>query len=945
MVEMIAFIVVLVWMSVMAVEISDHRKQLREYEKRIARLEATEKSAEEIATTVASETPPPKETPPVAALPVPTRRGYVAATEPMSPVVKAVPATDVLLTEPTGTTEVAKTALEEKKPVHGQSLAAFIKDGNLWAAGGILLLLAGFATLITYLASKGFFTVEMGIAAAALTGTLMLALGWRFRKRRPVYFLLLQGGGIGILYFSVFAAHKLTAWFSPTVSLILMSLLIVPAIVLALFQGSQALALLGFIGGYAAPLLLASGMENHVFPFAYYGLLDIGVLGIGLFRRWKGPKLMGFVCTFALAVYWTLTHYQPGLFWQTEPFLLGYILIFTILGVFHSGRILRRNGDDSGEENIGGLDAVLLLGTPILGILLQWKIFDSVQHGHALVCVAFSAFYILVVLVFKKRLSAGSGVVFHVCLGFAALLANLAVPLELAPGVTGAVWAVEGLVIFFLGRRLDHRGIMIAGLIIHVATAIAFCIESTTFFNDTLAGSFRSVRFIGAMLVSLSALGIVFLTERPPLSAKIGLWERVFSRIMGIWAFVWWFGGWANEILRISIDPLQSLAAIFLLCSVSAFVTFEVSKLLRVPAYRIGMIPAPIAGFLLFLAVLLGNLFSAGFSYFFQGAMRWAWVIFFTVQISLLFISRRNIPEKIHGLWLLIVLLTGVGVLSFSGRIVTSSRNMAPAWTSLAGMVPVFVAMLVTGFLARRGFPRFFMKGNLSQPHGPGEEDNAGPAAPLSVSSGQGFCRGIVLFIFPLILSCVMGLWFMVTLFLSGDPAPLPFYIPIINPLDLEEAFCIATFLLWQSSLSKHEKLPRLKPPAIFAIIDTMSFIFAIAVTARSVHFYGSIPYDRIFSSSLFHLCLFILSAVYGIGHIIAGNRLSLRGVWLVGASITLTDVAKFLIFDMSGADAIIRIVSFFIAGLVLLFIGWVAPLPPATKKIAPVGTGQANGS
>jgi uncharacterized membrane protein len=64
-------------------------------------------------------------------------------------------------------------------------LAAFIRGGNLWAAGGIILLIAAFAMLITYLASRGFFTVEMGIAGAAFSGLVMLAAGWRFRKKRP----------------------------------------------------------------------------------------------------------------------------------------------------------------------------------------------------------------------------------------------------------------------------------------------------------------------------------------------------------------------------------------------------------------------------------------------------------------------------------------------------------------------------------------------------------------------------------------------------------------------------------------------------------------------------------------------------------------------------------------------------------------------------------------
>jgi uncharacterized membrane protein len=43
-------------------------------------------------------------------------------------------------------------------------------------------------------------------------------------------------------------------------------------------------------------------------------------------------------------------------------------------------------------------------------------------------------------------------------------------------------------------------------------------------------------------------------------------------------------------------------------------------------------------------------------------------------------------------------------------------------------------------------------------------------------------------------------------------------------------------------------------------------------------------------------------------------------------------DIGKFIILDLAEAGAVIRIISFFIAGLALLFIGWAAPLPPASS-------------
>ncbi|MDR2021380.1 MAG: DUF2339 domain-containing protein, partial [Treponema sp.] len=438
--------------------------------------------------------------------------------------------------------------------------------------------------------------------------------------------------------------------------------------------------------------------------------------------------------------------------------------------------------------------------------------------------------------------------------------------------------------------------------------------------------------------------------------------------VLGIWAFIWWFGGWTYEIYRALENPR---AVLFLFCSVSALAAFGAAQFLRTPVYRIGMIPALAMGLYLPLETFLTRfprfvLFRPRLilSYnFFTGPFLWGWLAFFAVQALLLFGARKSFRQEVHGLWLLIVTFIALGVLSSSGRALTLSRELAPAWTSLAGMAPLFLTMAGIGLTARRIWPQPDAMGGDLLPKRcrlwtifprslPMANSNAISHADCALSGGEppqrppaspptGFRKKLFLFVLPLILSCIMGIWFIVTLFLSGDPAPLPVYIPFINPLDLEEAFCIVLFLLWQSVLSGQGDLPKPGKPVLFILIDTVVFLFTIAVTARSVHFYGGVPYRLIFNSDLFHLCLFILWAVYGIGHIIVGSRRSLRKVWIAGAVLTVADIAKLLFLDLAGTGALTRIVSFFIAGLLLLFIGWAAPLPPAAGKETTVSPEQ----
>ena len=190
-----------------------------------------------------------------------------------------------------------------------------------------------------------------------------------------------------------------------------------------------------------------------------------------------------------------------------------------------------------------------------------------------------------------------------------------------------------------------------------------------------------------------------------------------------------------------------------------------------------------------------------------------------------------------------------------------------------------------------------------------------------------------MLFYLPLLLCCATTAWFLGTLFSAGNPDPLPVYIPLLNPLDLMQAFSIMIIALWQLQAGRADGIRSLSRRALITIMDIMVFLWLIAMVARASHYLFAIPMSGLAASGQFHLLLFILWGLYGIGHIIAGHKLPLRRVWLAGAALTVVDIAKLLLVDLAHTETITRIISFFVAGLLLLFIGWVAPLPPASPQ------------
>lgn len=277
----------------------------------------------------------------------------------------------------------------ESAPVFGAEvekyfrlLVDFIRGGNLWVAGGVIMLLIGFA----FLAQLSVFSIEMRIVVATVTGMAMVGLGLRLRLLRRMYALIMQGGGIGVLYLSAFAAARLTDMLPPAAALVIMTALIIPAVALAIVQNAQILALFGFVGGFAAPILLSDGSGNYIALFSCYTLLNLGILAICRYRLWRWLNFSGAFCTFVVMGYWGITDYDAAMFSTTEPFLIGFVFIYILITL---GSVRRE--EFSFTEP---LDAVLACGIPFVASLFQWRLAMDIPHGLSISCVAFGAFFL-----------------------------------------------------------------------------------------------------------------------------------------------------------------------------------------------------------------------------------------------------------------------------------------------------------------------------------------------------------------------------------------------------------------------------------------------------------------------------------------------------------------------------------------------------------------------
>ena len=115
------------------------------------------------------------------------------------------------------------------------------------------------------------------------------------------------------------------------------------------------------------------------------------------------------------------------------------------------------------------------------------------------------------------------------------------------------------------------------------------------------------------------------------------------------------------------------------------------------------------------------------------------------------------------------------------------------------------------------------------------------------------------------------------------------------------------------------------------------AFIVLNGIVARTVHHWLGVPWQlsALVASRPLQAALTLTWTVAALAAMVVATRGQLRVLWLTGAGLLAAVVVKLFAIDLAALSGLTRVVAFLGVGALLLVIGYVAPLPPATKNSA----------
>lgn len=594
-----------------------------------------------------------------------------------------------------------------------------------------------------------------------------------------------------------------------------------------------------------------------------------------------------FFFTHGTAIGWALAGLATlfvGLRLQSRTFLFTAFAVQLLGGALFLLRLQGAEGDSTAVFSAGwnGLLSASLIGLALIGGMLLAARDDMVRND--------------------VRLLRGLSVVLLAGL----MMINLAVLFVLPWSIASGVWAASGLLIIWLSLYLQQRASFVFGLLLQVIGGSAFLLAGADWFGPLLSEGLRPLAnadFCTPMVLALAALVGAWRLQRgshgPVFDAlKLGH----LSDLLLAWGACWWSFALVREVLRFAPVHLQGS---LLLAIAALSVLLWAWLALRLKWASLGLLCSllmPVAAL-----VLIASWHSR---YHPAASFGWlAWPLVFAVHLFSLRRLASMLPARLQsaahvlGCWLLI------GVLALElryGLLLLSEQYNAWRWLGWAILPSLYLVLMA----APRAWPWPVAA------HA--REYRLYAALPLAV--------------------LMLGWFWLANIASDGSAEPLP-YLPLLNPLELGLLFALFGVYMWsRSAVEQWAIRVDYAERGTQAVAGISLFAFFTALVMRAAHHWSGVPYelDALLGSMRVQAGLSIVWTLIALGLMIGGHLRHRREVWLVGAGLIALVVAKLFFVELSNRGGLARIVSFIGVGVLLLVVGYFAPLPPKRVEAEP---------
>lgn len=434
----------------------------------------------------------------------------------------------------------AKISLKKVQAVPAVSTEAgsenleFKVAANWFGIVGVIAIVLAVVFFLKFAFDNGLIGPTGQVAIGIFFGICLIAGGEFFRSRYEKYSQFLTGGGIVVLYVSLWASFSLFHLVSAYVALSSAFLVTIVAALLSIRYNAMYIAGLGILGGFSAPILLVKGFESQLLLFSYVVILNLGVLTIAAFKDWQKLNIVSFISTYVIFASWYANFYKSEKFVLTISILTVLFLIYSVIWFIYNVN----NQKKAKETDI----LLMLLNAAVYFGFGYVLLKPSYEFTLGFFAFGLAVFYFVLGYIAFARYKEDS----YLSLGFLGIsivFLTLAVPLQVKKNLITIVWAIEALVLLWVGFWLLSYRLRMAAFAVYILVAIRLIGFDTRFtvegFNLIL--NLRFLTFVLSVVSAGAAAWIYNLYKAKITKDELPLQPilLIAASVAFIWALSW----------------------------------------------------------------------------------------------------------------------------------------------------------------------------------------------------------------------------------------------------------------------------------------------------------------------------------------------------------------------------------------------------------------------
>lgn len=430
-----------------------------------------------------------------------------------------------VLQQNTSTPKVATPT--KRKPIKRESffekypdIEKFIGE-NLINKIGIVILVLGIAFLVKYAIDKNWINEIGRVAIGVLSAGILIGVAHKLRKNYIAFSSVLIGGGLAVLYFTVSLAYHTPGYplyGLQTATFAILSLITLFAVVLSILYDRMEIAILALLGGFASPLMVASGSGNYIVLFSYLTILNIGMLVLSYYKKWRAINIIAFICTMLFFGSWLSAEVYESDFSSFNGavfFATGFYIIFFLMNIVYNLKY-------SVSFKVG--DISLLLSNTFIYFSFMMVMLSHIDDG------AYKGIYSILLAVFNfgfayyiNATKKSDSNLLYLLIGLVFTFVTLAIPLQLDGNYITLFWAIEAVLLLWLGQRSGFdimklgstivSFLMLISWLMDISSGYSFIEYEDGFENKRLIFIFNKL-FITSTVVVASLLASLHLLKK-----------------------------------------------------------------------------------------------------------------------------------------------------------------------------------------------------------------------------------------------------------------------------------------------------------------------------------------------------------------------------------------------------------------------------------------------